>query len=312
VPQEEINALLVRLAREGHQVVRLKGGDPYVFGRGGEEAEVLAEEGIPYEVVPGVTSGVAAAAWMGVPVTHRREAVRLTLITAHEALKSGGPQVRWDLLAKDPHSTIVGYMGVTALPRVVERLTGAGMDPETPAAMVEQGTTASQRQVVTTLAGLCRAVVDAGIKPPALFIIGPTVRHAERLDWFSTMPLAGQRLVLPGCGGSLGRALERAGADVVPLTIPVTPAARVVIAALPLSGCVVRSAAEVDAVHDERGGPGWEGVAVSWCVGRESADRATDCGWQDVVELDDGLDDAEVVLRIGAALAAGRHEGPGG
>jgi len=116
VPQEEINAMLIRLAREGKRVVRLKGGDSYVFGRGGEEAEVLAAAGVPFEVVPGVTSGIAAPAWAGIPVTHRREAVRVTLLTAHECAKSGGPQVRWDLLAQDEASTIVGYMGVTALP----------------------------------------------------------------------------------------------------------------------------------------------------------------------------------------------------
>ncbi|MCJ7754266.1 MAG: uroporphyrinogen-III C-methyltransferase, partial [Thermoanaerobaculales bacterium] len=149
IPQSEINALLVRLAREGKRVVRLKGGDPYVFGRGGEEAEVLAEEGIRFEVVPGVTSGVAALAWAGIPATHRRESVRLTLLTAHEAIKGDGPQVRWDLLAQDEHATLVGYMGVTALPTVVERLLEAGMAPDTPAAMVQQGTTAAQRTVVS-------------------------------------------------------------------------------------------------------------------------------------------------------------------
>ena len=131
IPQEEINALLVRLAREGKRVVRLKGGDPYVFGRGGEEAEALHAEGIPFEVVPGVTSGIAAPAWLGVPVTHRREAVRLTLVTAHESKKDDGTQVRWDLMAADPHATIVGYMGVSALPSVVRQLIEGGMDPQT-------------------------------------------------------------------------------------------------------------------------------------------------------------------------------------
>ena len=138
------------------RVVRLKGGDPYVFGRGGEEGEVLDAEGIAFEVIPGVTSGVAAMAWAGIPVTHRREAVRLTLLTAHEAVKSDGPQVRWDLLAQDKNATIVGYMGVTALPEVVHQLLGGGMDPSTPAAMVEQGTTASQRKVISTLAEAAR------------------------------------------------------------------------------------------------------------------------------------------------------------
>ena len=117
--QRDISLRLVELAKAGKRVLRLKGGDPFVFGRGGEEAEVLAAENIPFEVVPGVTSGVAAIAWAGIPVTHRREAVRLTLLTAHEAIKSDGPQVRWDLLAQDPHATLVGYMGFSALPQVL-------------------------------------------------------------------------------------------------------------------------------------------------------------------------------------------------
>lgn len=302
MPQEEINALLVRLAKAGRKVVRLKGGDPYVFGRGGEEAEVLAAEGIAFEVVPGVTSGVAAMAWAGIPVTHRREAVRLTLLTAHEAIKSGGQQVRWDLLAQDEHATIVGYMGVTALPDVVRRLTDAGMNPETPAAMVEQGTTPAQRKVVSTLAALPQAVVDAGLKPPALFVIGPTVRHADSLDWFSRMPLAGERLVVPDASQVALRKLEDAGAGVVPLPFPVTPAARVVMAALPITGCVVTSRDEVDWVHDERGGPGWTSDAVAWCVGSAAADRARERGWRNVRELPEELDCDELV----AGIAGGR------
>jgi len=171
-PQEEINALLVRLARAGKRVVRLKGGDPYVFGRGGEEAEALAEGGIPFEVVPGVTSGVAALAWAGIPATHRREAVRLSLVTAHEALKGDASQLRWDLLAGDDHATLVGYMGVAALPETVARLLEAGMDPATPAAVIEQGTTSAQRRVVAAVAALPTEVARAGIEPPALLVIG--------------------------------------------------------------------------------------------------------------------------------------------
>src|SRR3972149_4906928 len=133
VPQEEINALLVRLAREGKRVVRLKGGDPYVFGRGGEEAEALAAAGVRFEVVPGVTSGIAVPAYAGVPPTHRHEAVRVTLLTAHESKKEDGTQVRWDLLAADPHSTLVGYMGVTSLPQGVERPISAGVESLPPA-----------------------------------------------------------------------------------------------------------------------------------------------------------------------------------
>jgi len=302
IPQEEINALLVRLARRGLRVVRLKGGDPYVFGRGGEEAEVLDAEGVAFEVIPGITSGVAAMAWAGIPVTHRREAVRLTLLTAHEAVKSDGPQVRWDLLAQDRNATIVGYMGVTALPEVVHQLLGGGMDPSTPAAMVEQGTTASQRKVISTIAELPDAVVAAGLQPPALFAIGPTIRHSDTLDWFSRLPLAGQRLVVPDEAAVLARRLEAAGAEIVPVPFPVTPAAQVVMAALPVTGCVVTSAAEVDWIHEERGGPGWINEAPSWCLGQETAARARERGWRPVYELKIDMECNELVAGIADRL----------
>jgi uroporphyrin-III C-methyltransferase/precorrin-2 dehydrogenase/sirohydrochlorin ferrochelatase len=298
VPQEEINDLLVRLARSGKKVVRLKGGDPYVFGRGGEEAEVLAAEGVEFEVVPGVTSGVAAMAWAGVPVTHRREAVRLTLLTAHEAIKTDGPQVRWDLLAKDPYSTLVGYMGVSALPQVVDNLVEHGMDPETPAVMVEQGTTSAQRRVVSTLTDLPVAIEEAGLQPPALFAIGPTVRHAEALDWVSRLPLAGRRLVVPASLSKLGRRFEAAGAEVVVLPLPVTPAARVVMGALPLTDCVACSAAEIDWLDEARGGSGWADSVVSWCLGPDTAARAKERGWLDVRELAEETDDDELVATL--------------
>jgi len=222
VPQEEITAQLIRLSREGKRVVRLKGGDPYVFGRGGEELEALGAERIPFEVVPGVTSGIAAPGWMGVPVTFRGEAVHVTLLTAHECLKEEGSQVRWDLLAQDPNSTLVGYMGVTTLPRVVESLLAGGMDPDMPAAMVERGTTARQRSLVSTLAELPGAVQREGLRAPALFIVGPTVRHAGKLDWFSRQPLAGERLVVSEAASALVRGLEAAGAEIVAAPWPMT------------------------------------------------------------------------------------------
>ena len=281
MPQEEINALLVRLGAQGRRVVRLKGGDPDVFGRGGEEAEALVAAGIPFEIVPGVTSGVAVPAWIGVPVTHRREAVRLTLVTAHESAKRDGPQVRWDLMAQDPHATIVGYMGVTALPGVVAELLRSGMSPETPAAMVQHGTTAAQRSVVSTLAELPGAVEEAGLGPPGLFVIGPTVEHAERLDWVGRLPLGRERLVVPASAPDLVEALEAAGADVVAVPRPVTPAARVVMRALPLTGLR-------DAHPDRRRGPrrgaGRPGVAgrrrglVPGSRGGRAGPRATVAG----------------------------------
>ena len=130
------------------------------------------------------------------------------MLTAHEAEGTERSRIRWDLLAKDPDATLVGYMGVTTLPQVVEALLAGGMDPATPAAMVEQGTTASQRSVVSTLAELPEAAQRKELRPPALFVVGPTVRHAENLDWFSRRPLAGERLVLSAVASELARGLE--------------------------------------------------------------------------------------------------------
>ncbi len=294
VPQEEITALLVRLAREGKRTVRLKGGDPYVFGRGGEEAETLHAEGIPFEVVPGVSSGFGATAWAGIPVTHRGEAVRVTLLTAHECIKRKGPQVRWDLLAQDPHSTLVGYMGVATLPQVAKSLIAGGMDPATPAAMIERGTVATQRTVISTLDDLPEAVIREGLQAPALFVIGPTVGHADVLNWFDALPLAGERLVVPGGASELTRDLEAAGAEIVAVHPPVSPAARVVIAAAPLTGCVLRSPAEVEMLDEERQASGWERDPVTWCLGGETAERARKLGWQQVRQVDEGIGGPEL------------------
>lgn len=300
--QDEINACLVEHGRAGRRVVRLKGGDPYVFGRGGEELEVLGAEGVPFEVVPGITSGIAAPGWMGVPVTYRGEAVNVTLVTAHESIKADGPQVRWDLLAQDKSSTLVGYMGVTALPRVVDLLLGGGMDPATPAAMVERGTTAAQRSVVSTLAELPQAALREGINAPALFAIGPAVRHAERLDWFGRLPLAGERLVVSETAPDLVRALETAGAEVVAASWPMTPASRIVIGSAPLTGCVVRNRAEVEWLDDEREGTGWEANPVAWCLSSDAADRAHELGWRRIRKIDTESGEA-----AGVVAWIGRH-----
>lgn len=306
IPQEEITAILVRLAREGKKVVRLKGGDPYVFGRGGEEAEVLKANGVDFEVLPGVTSGIAASAWAGIPVTHRREVVSMTLVTGHEAAKTDGPQVRWDLLAQDEHATIVGYMGLTSLPKVVRSLLEGGMDPEMPAAMIERGTTAEHRSVISTVKELPDAVLEAKIEPPALFVIGPTVHHAEALDWMCNRPLTGRRLVVMDCRSRVVHLLEDAGATVVALPVPVTAAARVVMGVQALSGCLVQSATEVDCMHEERDGDGWDEGVVSFCVGAESAGRARERGWLHVVEIEADVDDAGLVDCIAAAATERR------
>lgn len=302
-PQGEINALLVRLARQGKRVVRFKGGDPFVFGRGGEEGEALKLAGVPFEVVPGVTAGVAVPAYAGVPVTHRREAVRVTFLTAHETIKSDGPQVRWDLLARDEHASTVGYMGVTSLPAVTQRLLAEGMAPDTPAAIIERGTTAAQRVVRSTLQRLAGDAVGANIAPPALFVISPAVRHGVVLDWFSGRPLAGQRLLIPAEAGELADALDVGGAEVVECPLPLTRAARLVVAAAPLTGCVLSTRDEVEVLDGERSRAGWEGRVTAWCRSREAAERALQLGWRYVEELGES---PAAVLRALAGSRRGR------
>lgn len=304
VPQEEINALLVRLGTAGRRTVRLKGGDPFVFGRGAEEAEALRRAGVPYEIVPGVTAGIGATACAGIPVTLRGESASVTLVTAHESDKHGGPQVRWDRFAQDPHATLVGYMGVSSLPETVRHLLCAGMAPSTPAALIGQGTTARQRVVVTTLARLQAAGAAAGIEPPALFVIGPTVRRAAALDWFSTRPLSGERLGVFAPAAELGAVLDLAGAELVEAPRPLGAAARAVIAAAPLSGWVLRSAADVDALEEERGIPGRGAPGRAYCLGAEVAGRARARGWAPVVEL---AADAAPEAVVAAVAAAGER-----
>ncbi|MBN1652139.1 MAG: uroporphyrinogen-III C-methyltransferase [Deltaproteobacteria bacterium] len=285
VPQEEINALLIRLAREGKKVVRLKGGDPYMFGRGGEEAQAIVAADIPYEVVPGVTAGVAVPAYAGVPVTHRRDAVRVTLVTAHESVKDEGPSVRWDLLAGDSHATLIGYMGVTNLANVVDRLLQAGMDAKTPSVVIRYGTTSKHRAVYSELSDLPTAVARAGVKPPALFVIGSVVRHAKQLNWFERRPLFGERVVVVSPAREMGAMLEMSGAEVVEVPLPVTAASRVVMGALPLTGCVLRNAVEVDALAEERDSLGWGPRMTAWCLSAEAADRARQQGWTRIEEV---------------------------
>ena len=196
MPQAEINDLLVRLAREGKSVCRLKGGDPFVFGRGGEEAAVLREAGIPFEVVPGVTAGIAAATYAGIPVTQRGEAVRVCLVTGHEDPTKPDGQVDWKSLGADPHGSVVAYMPVSNLPAIVAEMVAGGLDPQTPAAVIERGTLPGQRTVTAPLGELPDRVEQAGIQPPALFVVGKTVAWRERLAWRDEPPLSGKRVIV--------------------------------------------------------------------------------------------------------------------
>jgi uroporphyrin-III C-methyltransferase len=181
MPQEEINALLVRLGGAGKEVVRLKGGDPYVFGRGGEEALALAEAGVPFEIVPGITSAQGMGAYAGIPLTHRGLASSVVFVTGHS--RDGGEEPDWTTLAR-PHQTVVIYMGLGALPRICRQLVAHGLPPHTPAAVVQQATTANQRVVAGTLLTLPTLAAAREIAPPALIVVGEVVRMHKELDWF--------------------------------------------------------------------------------------------------------------------------------
>ena len=172
LPQEEINQLLIRLARQGLRVVRLKGGDPFIFGRGGEEMQDLRAAGIPCQVVPGVTSASGLAAYTGMPLTHRDFSQTLVFTTGH--LKDGSLGLDWDVLAR-PHQTLVIYMGLGALEIICRELQAHGLPGDTPAAVVHRATTPAQRTVCANLENLAEAVRQAGLKPPALILIGPVV-----------------------------------------------------------------------------------------------------------------------------------------
>ncbi|HEX2729237.1 MAG TPA: uroporphyrinogen-III C-methyltransferase, partial [Rubrobacteraceae bacterium] len=225
--QEEINAVLVELGRAGKTVVRLKGGDPYIFGRGGEEALALIEAGIPFEVVPGVTSGVAAPAYAGIPVTHRRVSTSVAFITGHEDPTKGRSDVDWKKIAGGA-DTLVLYMGVGRLVEISEALISAGKSPETPVACVRWGTRPDQETVTGTLRDIAAKVSEANLKPPAITVVGDVVALRESgLDWYERRPLFGRRVVVTRAraqAGELSVELERLGAEVVEFpTIEIVP-----------------------------------------------------------------------------------------
>jgi uroporphyrin-III C-methyltransferase / precorrin-2 dehydrogenase / sirohydrochlorin ferrochelatase len=181
LPQEDINRLLVRLAKEGKRVLRLKGGDPFIFGRGGEEIDTLMQEGIPFQVVPGITAAAGCAAFAGIPLTHRDYAQALVFATGH--LRDGTIDLNWNMLAQ-PRQTVVFYMGLLGLPVICREMIDHGMPSNTPAALVEQGTTQNQRVMVGTLETLPEIVKDHDVQPPTLIIVGEVVTLHERLQWF--------------------------------------------------------------------------------------------------------------------------------
>ena len=193
--QDEINNLMVSKAKEGHAVVRLKGGHPFIFGRGGEEAEALAQAGIPFEIVPGISSAIAAPAYAGIPLTHRRYTASVAFVTGHEDPTKEHSTVDWSRLATGA-GTLVILMGVKNLGKIVEKLISAGRDPKTPVALVRWGTTPQQTTLVGTLDTIVAQVQAVGLKPPVAIVVGEVVKLRETLNWFEKRPLFGKTVVV--------------------------------------------------------------------------------------------------------------------
>lgn len=215
VPQEQINKILLDKAREGKRVVRLKGGDPFLFGRGGEELELLEENGILYQVVPGVTSALSVPAYAGIPVTHRDFCSSVHIITGH-ARAGARLQINYEALCR-AGGTLVFLMGVTALPQICQGLLDAGMSPGMPAAVVERGTLPQQRKVVSTLEQLPQEAKQAQIKSPAVIVVGKVCELSQRFDWFDRLPLKGRQIIVTrpaDRSGTLCGRLRQLGASV--------------------------------------------------------------------------------------------------
>lgn len=215
LPQAEINELLANKAREGKRVVRLKGGDPYIFGRGGEEAEYLAARGIDFEVVPGISSAIAAPAYAGIPLTHRDLVSSVSIITGHERHEKNESALNWHAMAKSG-STLVFVMGVKNLPEISRKLIEAGLDPATPAAIIYRGTTPAQRSLFASLATLPEKAEKACFSNPSVIVVGKVASLHGELDWFSKKPLLGLRIVVTRAreqASGMAAALRQLGAE---------------------------------------------------------------------------------------------------
>lgn len=265
LPQEEINALLVKRARAGKVVARLKGGDPYVFGRGAEEAEELLEHGIAFEVVPGVTSAVAAPAYAGIPLTHRRHASSVSFITGHEDPTKAESAHNWEALAQGT-STLVFFMGVKNLPEIAKNLIQAGRSPETPAALIRWGTTCRQQTLVATLRDIAEKAQSQGFRPPSLLVVGEVVSLRDKLNWFEQRPLLGRGVVVTRAreqASDLVAQLESLGACCLEFpTIAIRP--------LPEDTAILKAAARLDQ-YDWLVFTSVNGVRMFWKVLHELA-----------------------------------------
>jgi len=269
VTQEEINALLIKLAREGKRVVRLKGGDPFVFGRGSEEAQALNDASVLFEIVPGVTAGIAAPAYAGIPVTHRTLATSVTFVTGHEDPAKPSTQTNWSALAK-AGGTIVLYMGVKTLAGISQALIEGGLPGEIPTAAIQWGTHPRQRTVVATLDTIAAKAEEQNFTAPVITVIGWSVVLRDELNWFEQRPLFGKRIVVTRATQQapvLSEKLRELGADVIEM--PATQIARLDLAPL---------RAAIDTISDRD----WliftsqNGVAIFWeqLLGRGKDSRA--------------------------------------
>lgn len=229
VAQGKLNQLLISKAREGKTVVRLKGGDPYVFGRGGEEAEQLADAGLEFEVVPGVSSFVAVPAYAGIPLTHREFASRITLITGHEDPTKEASSIDWPQVAGTPGTKVI-MMGTDRIGQIAETLMKHGLPGHTPVAMIRWGTTGRQQSIEGTLASIGEVAARTNIRPPTVAVIGEVVKLRRKLNWFERRPLLGQRIVVTRAvhqAGALSKNLREQGAEVLEVpTIRMEPPTR--------------------------------------------------------------------------------------
>ncbi|MBI5468757.1 MAG: uroporphyrinogen-III C-methyltransferase, partial [Deltaproteobacteria bacterium] len=220
ISQDEITKLIVKKAKSGKTVVRLKGGDPFIFGRGGEEAEGLVKEGIPFEIIPGVTSAIAAPAYAGIPLTHRDLSSSVTFVTGQENPLKEGTSIDWKGLTPGK-GTLVFLMGWKNLPVITKKLAGNGWAPSTPVALIRWGTLTKQKSVVGRLDNIAALGEKEGIKPPIVTVVGDVVKLSDKLNWFETKPLFGKRVLVTRAleqAGEFTRVLEREGAE--PITFP--------------------------------------------------------------------------------------------
>jgi len=215
--QQEINNIILEKAKAGKRVVRLKGGDPFIFGRGGEEAQILADNGISFEIVPGVTSAIAVPAYAGIPLTHRSYTASVAFITGHRRFDSNEAGVDWEGLAKGV-GTLVFLMGMTNLPNIAKNLIRFGRRPDTPVAVIRWGTTPLQESITGTLSDIAQKVRESGFKPPAIIVVGDVCKVRDKINWFEKQPLLGKKVLVTRTreqASVLVRLLERRGAGCI-------------------------------------------------------------------------------------------------